>query len=123
MNESPTDTRIDPMAIRPRRSRRHPIRGVLVAIEAASSRSDGHWVVDAIDVNADGLGLVLPPELRPGDHILLTFRLTEKCDFSRLPAVVLHHDGSSGGIRFGAWPLADRLHLLEYLVDSYESES
>ncbi len=77
-------------------------------------------VVDAIDLNANGLGLVLPPELLEGTRVLLSFRLDEH-EFSRLPAMVRHKLGVSGGVRFEPWPERERLKLLEFLVRVYES--
>lgn len=105
----------------PRRSRRHPMAGVLVEIEAPTL-SDKPWVVDAVDINADGMGLVLPRRLEPGTHVLLSFRLDPSCAFSRVPAVILHQEpqAGGGGVRFGAWSDADRLRLLEHLVRIYE---
>ena len=69
-----------------RRTRRAAVNGLLVAVDAPELSSDP-WVVDAIDINASGLGLVLPPELLEGTEVLLSFRLDEH-EFSRLPAVV-----------------------------------
>ena len=105
----------------PRRSRRHPAAGVLVEIEAPTI-ADKPWVVDAVDVNADGMGLVLPRRLAPGTEVFLSFRLDPACEFSRVPAVVLHREpqAGGGGVRFGAWSDADRLRLLEHLVRIYE---
>lgn len=103
-----------------RRRRRASIHGVLVAIDAPELSSDP-WVVDAIDINARGLGLVLPPELLEGTRVLLSFKLGDDGRFSRLPATVRHLRGISGGVRFEPWPDADRLKLLEYLVRVYET--
>ena len=105
----------------PRRSRRVAIPGVLVAIDAPSI-SDQPWVADAIDVNANGLGLVLPPELPEGTEVQLSFRLTADLELSRVPAIVRHREGLSGGVVFTDWPTEDRLRLLEFLVQVYESE-
>lgn len=104
-----------------RRTRRTQIHGVLVAIDAPAVAPEP-WIVDAIDVNADGLGLVLPPELPEGTRVLLSFQLGDELDFSRLPATVLHHFGTGGGVRFEPWPDAARLKLLEHLVRLYETE-
>lgn len=103
-----------------RRVRRYPIHGVLVAIDAPDV-APHPWVVDAIDINGNGLGLVLPPELEEGIEVRLSFQLTDGPDFSRMPATVLHRLGSSGGMRFANWPDRERLKLLEYLVALYES--
>lgn len=104
---------------RHRRTRRASVHGILVAIDAPDLSSEP-WVVDAIDLSASGLGLVLPPELLEDARVLLSFRLGER-DFSRLPAVVRHRFGVAGGVRFEPWPDADRLNLLEYLVQVYET--
>lgn len=105
----------------PRRARRIAIPGVLVAIDAPSM-SQEPWVADALDINAHGMGLVLPPEIPPAIDVLLTFKLGDHLEFSRVPARVQHREGTSGGVVFGTWPLAERLELLEYLVSYYESE-
>ena len=111
-----------PAASTPRRSIRRSISGVLIKIEALDL-SDKPWLVDAMDVNADGLGLVLPRALTPGTEVLLSFRLDESAVFERVPAVVLHREpqAGGGGVRFRTWSDIDRLRLLEYLVGAYEA--
>lgn len=104
-----------------RAKRRLPIHDMLVAIDAPAVSKE-HWVVDALDINADGLGLVLPPELPENTPVELTFKLRDDAVFSRMPAIVRHQIGSSGGVKFEPWPDAERLKLLEHLVDVYESE-
>jgi len=108
-------------AARPRRQAgRLPISGLLVAIDAPEVASEP-WVVDAIDVNSQGMGLVLPPELPPGTAVALSFKLGDGFEGSRLPAEVLHwRSDGVGAVRFGRWPEAQRLELLEYLVGRYE---
>ncbi len=103
----------------PRRARRAPIHGLLVAVDAPELSSE-HWVVDGIDINSLGMGLVLPPELLEGTRVLLSFRLGER-ELSRLPATVQYKVGVSGGVRFDPWPEVERLKLLEYLVSVYET--
>lgn len=103
-----------------RRSLRRPIAGVLVAIDAPEV-ADRPWVVDAIDVSADGMGLVLPPELAEGTRVELSFKLGD-AEFARLPALVTHRLGTSGGVHFDPWPDPDRLRFLEFLVRLYEAE-
>ncbi len=105
---------------RRRRSLRASIHGLLIAIDAPEL-SPEPWVVDGIDINSGGVGLVLPPELLEGARVLLSFRL-DRHEFSRVPAVVQHRVGVSGGVRFETWPDSERLKLLEYLVSVYESE-
>lgn len=110
-----------PAGVFPRRSRRRPIHGTFVALEA-SSIPGSHYVVDALDINADGIGLVVPPGLEAGSEVTMTFRLEEEVAFAQVRGVVLHHDGQSAGVRFVGWPEHDRLRLLEYLVRFYEEE-
>jgi hypothetical protein len=105
----------------PRRSRRRPIPDVLVTIDAAGAEG-GRFVVSALDINADGIGLTLPPELEPGTHVVLSFRHDPSTEFARVPAFVLHREGDSAGVRFSEWPESDRLRLLEYLVRCYEAD-
>ena len=103
----------------PRRQRRN-IHGVLVALDAPQL-ADHPWVVDAIDINANGMGLVLPPEMEEGTEVLLSFKLEETIEFSRLPAVVRHQISATGGVNFLPWPSAERLKLLEFLIAWYEN--
>ena len=104
-----------------RRVRRLPIHGLLVAIDAPGV-AEKPWVVDAIDINAHGMGLVLPNELPEGTAVYLSFSFKEGFEFSQMPAVVMHQMGSSGGVCYGTWPQEDRLKLLEFLVQLYETE-
>lgn len=105
-----------------RRSRRLPIGGVLVAIDAPDV-ADQPWVVEAIDINAGGMGLVLPPELAEDTRVTLSFQLDKSTAFSQVPAIVRHRDAVNAGVHFEPWPLADRSVLLEFLVEAYESEA
>ncbi len=104
-----------------RRSRRLPIPGILVAVDAPDV-APHPWVVDAIDINAHGIGLVLPPELPEGTNVLMSFRLADEIELGQVSGSVRHKDGASGGVLFGEWALQDRLNLLEFLVDAYERE-
>ena len=106
---------------RPPRRRRRTIHGVLVALDAPQLAEEP-WVVDAIDINANGMGLVLPPEMDEGTEVYLSFKLEDSIELSRVPAKVRHQMGASGGVRFLPWPSADRLELLEYLIAWYEQE-
>ena len=102
----------------PRRTRRAQIHGLLIAVDAPELSSE-HWVVDGIDLNSRGMGLVLPPELLEGTRVLLSFMLGDR-ELSRVPATVQHKVGVSGGVSFDPWPESERLKLLEYLVAVYE---
>lgn len=106
-----------PSATSPRRARRRPLSGVLVVIEAPAW-SPQHWVADAFDISSDGMGLVLPPALPLSAQLLLSFRLDDEHEFSRVPAEIRHRDAlaGGGGVRFGVWQEADRLRLLEHLA-------
>ena len=104
----------------PRRQRR-TIHGVLVALDAPRVSSKP-WVVDAIDINANGMGLVLPPEIEEGTEVFLSFKLDDSIEFSRMPAEVRHQLGASGGVAFLPWPSGERIKLLEYLVTWYERD-
>ncbi len=106
-------------AARRRQTRRASIHGLLIAIDAPELSSEP-WVVDGIDLNSRGMGLVLPPELLEGAQVLLSFRLDEY-ELVRVPATVQHKIGVSGGVRFDPWPEIERLKLLEYLVRVYEA--
>jgi hypothetical protein len=107
----------------PRRPRRRPVTGMLVAIEAPEL-GDHRWVVDAVDLSSDGMGLVLPDDIAPNSSVLLTFRLSDGCDLARVPATVLHREPQTGGggVLFERWSPADRLCLLEHLVRWYEAD-
>jgi hypothetical protein len=108
-----------PPATRPRRSLRIPIPGVLVAVEAPTVARKP-WVVGAIDLSVDGMGLVLPAGLPPECDVRLSFQLSDGTSFSRVPAIVQHGGSQAGGVRFQGWTDAERLKLLEYLVRVYE---
>ena len=101
-----------------RRSRRRPLPGVLVALEAPADSEELCWAGNAIDVNGDGLGLALPPEVAVGSEVLLTFHL-DGVSYARVPAVVLRHDEGYGvgAVRFAEWPDRVRLALVTYLLE------
>jgi hypothetical protein len=113
----------EPVTSSSRRPRRRPVTGMLVGVEAPDL-GDHRWVVDAVDLSSDGMGLVLPDDLPPGSSVLLTLRLSEGCDLARVPATVLHREpqASAGGVSFDTWNAADRLCLLEHLVRWYEGD-
>jgi hypothetical protein len=106
----------EPPGTNRRRARRRPLAGVLVVIEAPRISST-HWVADAFDISAEGMGLVLPPALPLAEDVLLSFRLDPAHEFSRVPATVRHLDGlAGGGVSFGGWSESDRFRLLEHLA-------
>ena len=101
------------------RRNRRPIHGVLVAVDAPSL-TDKPWVVDGIDISANGMGLVLPPEIAEGTEVFLSFKLEDSLEMSRMPAEVRYQMSATGGVAFRPWPSQERLRLLEYLVAWYE---
>lgn len=103
-----------------RRSKRRPVPGVFVAIEAPEVAGEAAWAGSAIDINGDGLALSLPPEVDPGNEVRLTFRLGEEGALSSVPAVVLRkNDGHSiGAVKFLPWPEPERLALLSFLLNA-----
>lgn len=118
--EEPGEERAAPAPVA--RRNRKKIPRVLVAIDAPQL-ADQPWVVDAIDISSTGMGLVLPEELTEGNRVFLSFSLDERTEFSRVPAIVRHQMRVfSGGVSFEAWPSAERLKLLEYLVTWYERD-
>ena len=108
--------------LEPRRSRRRPVPGTLVEIELVGGE-EKRWVVDAVDLSADGMGLVLPNELKTGNQVRMTFRLDDGTEISRVSATVQHREPGVGGVHFAEWPEDDRLALLEYLVHRYEHDA
>ena len=111
-----------PEDLEPRRSRRRPIPGTLVEVRTTTA-SGRKWVVDGVDLSADGMGLVLPDELKIGTPVLLTFQLDNGARIESVPATVQHREPGVGGVQFEDWPEEDRLALLEYLVHRYEHDS
>lgn len=103
-----------------RRSKRLPVPGVFVAIEAPEVAGEAAWAGSAIDINGDGLALSLPPEVDPGNEVRLTFRLSDGAALASVPAVVLRkNDGHSiGAVKFLPWPEPERLALLSFLLNA-----
>ncbi len=97
-----------------RRTRRLLVPAVQVTLELPGTPSS-LCVADALDVNRDGLGLVLPPEFEAGTEVLLTFLLDEHTFFYRVPGVVVRQHLGVGGVRFEGWSEVDRNALLAYL--------
>lgn len=101
-----------------RRSRRRVTPGLLVAIEAPRRSPDSCWVGTGLDINGDGLGIALPPDVEVGDEVMLSFQLAGS-DLRRVPGVVLRRDDAYGvgAIRFHPWPETERLSLLGFLLE------
>ena len=102
-----------------RRSRRRALPGTFVAIEAPDISGNYCWGARAIDINGDGMRLVLPPELPRGATLLLSMCLDSATEFDRVPAVVVRQDseGGNGAVEFRMWPDAARLKLLNFLLE------
>ena len=64
------------------------------------------------------MGLVLPPALPIATGLLLTFRLGDEFDFSRVPALLLHREplAGVGGVHFLNWDEVERSRLIEFLA-------
>ena len=64
------------------------------------------------------MGLVLPPDLRPGDEVLLTLRLDDDTQLEQVPSVVVRQDAGYGvgAVKFEPWGDDDRLKLLSFLL-------
>ena len=103
-----------------RRSRRRPLPGNFVAIEAPKLAPDLCWAGSVVDINGDGMGVMLPAEVKPGDEVLLSFRLDDDRMVVRAPSVVLRHEAGIGfgAVRFQPWPEPDRLALVSYLLEN-----
>lgn len=109
---------VEDSVVERRRSRRRLTPGLLVAIEAPKREPDCCWVGTGLDINGDGLGIALPPDVEVGDEVMLSFHIGSS-DLRRVPGVVLRQDAAYGvgAIRFRPWPEAERLSLLGYLLE------
>ena len=100
-----------------RESRRTLIAKLEVEVRLDRSAVDPHWSGTAIDVNASGLALVLPPELPTGTRVFLTFQLGSS-KFSRLPGLVVRQDRVGvGAVEFEDWETKDSMHLRTFLEE------
>lgn len=94
------------------------IPDVYVDIQLASQPDRSGWAASASDVAEGGMGLVLPPGLREGADVLLSFNLGQKRAFSRVPCkIVRKHQSGVGAVQFERWSDKDRLTLLSFLKD------
>jgi hypothetical protein len=88
-----------------------------VEIRLDPSAENPDWSGTAVDVNASGLALVLPPELAPGTRVFLTFQLGSS-KFSRLPGLVVRQDRVGvGAVEFKDWETADMMRLRTFLQE------
>ena len=101
-----------------RRSRRIPIPKVEVTVEVEGQEVEDLWVGSAIDINADGMALVLPRDLAVGSSLFLSFSPNEDTTFQRVPAAVFRQDHAGGyaAVLFSEWDQNDRLSLLKFLA-------
>ena len=90
-----------------------------MAIESPGLAPELCWTCSALDVSYDGMGLVLLPEVEPGDEVLVSFRLDGAGEVVRAPSIVLRQEGllGLGGLRFTTWSDADRLTLASFLIE------
>ena len=98
-----------------RMSRRSNIAKIYVTIRRSPDSVEPDWAGTAVDLNGNGMALVLPPEMPTGTQVSLSFKLDD-VKFSRVPAVVVRQDHVGvGAVRFLEWSDADQLELLTYL--------
>ncbi len=100
-----------------RRSRRREAYGKFVAIEAPSVSEEACWSGTLMDINGDGMALILPDELTPEIEVFLTLGLDQHTHLERVPAVVVRQEDGLGAVEFKKWPEEDRLKLLSYLLE------
>ncbi len=100
-----------------RESRRALIAKLEVEVRLEQSAEDPDWSGTAVDINASGLALVLPPELAPGTRVYLTFQLGGS-KFSRLPGLVVRQDRVGvGAVEFEHWETKDQMRLRTFLEE------
>ena len=100
-----------------RRSKRLPIPNVDVAIHSPDLPGHVEWTASAIDINGDGMALVLPEELPAGTRLVLSFATSEQTAFERVPCVITRQDSGYGAVVFDDWEQADLLALLSFLIE------
>ena len=100
-----------------RESRRTLIAKLEVEVRLEHSAEDPDWSGTAVDINASGLALVLPPELAPGTRVYLTFQLGSS-KFSRLPGLVVRQDRVGvGAVTFEDWETKHQMRLRTFLEE------
>ncbi len=100
-----------------RESRRTSITKLEVEVRLEHSSEDPDWSGTAVDINASGLALVLPPELAPGTRVFLSFQLGSS-KFSRLPGLVVRQDRVGvGAVTFDDWETKYKLRLHTFLEE------
>ena len=98
-----------------RESRRTLIAKLEVEVRLERSAEDPDWSSTAVDVNATGLALVLPPELAPGTRVFLTFQLGSS-KFNRMPGLVVRQARVGvGAVEFENWETAELMRLRTFL--------
>ena len=103
-----------------RRSRRLPIPTISVEIHALDLPEQAGWMASAIDINGDGMALVLPSELPAGTPLLLSFDTDDQTSFDLVPCVVKRQDNGYGAVTFDNWTRVDILSLLGFLANRVE---
>ena len=100
-----------------RQSRRRPIATVHVEIRSSPDQKEPQWAGSAVDLNASGMALVLPPELESGARVFLTFQLGDET-FVRVQGDVVRQDAVGvGAVRFVDWNDGNKLALITYLQE------
>ena len=100
-----------------RESPRELIAQLFVGMGPDDSVDDPIWVASAVDINLNGMSMVLPPELRPGDRIRLNLQLDDQYILTRVPALVVRPEVAGvGAVKFVEWSDGDRLALASSLL-------
>ena len=91
---------------------------VKVEIELAAEPIPVGWAGSAIDINCDGMALMLPDGVQRGCPLMLSFQADGDTSFRRVPARVVHHEAAFGwgAVEFADWSTEDTLSLLSFLV-------
>ena len=99
-----------------RLTERAPIADVYVEMRREPDNEVPDWAGSAVDINASGMALVLPPDLQPGERVYLSFQLDELAVFEAVPGMVVRQDFVGvGAVRFEEWTETDQLALISYL--------
>jgi len=104
-------------AVAKRRSRRLPLPGVRVEV-SREGEPEPSWMCSAIDINGDGLALILPPDVGPGTRLRLSFQPDAETSFHSVPSIVTRQDPATGygAVEFSGWSEENLIELWAFLV-------
>jgi hypothetical protein len=76
------------------------------------------WMCSAVDINGDGMALILPPDATPGSRLRLSFEPDEVTSFHAVPCVVTRQDAATGygAVEFAGWSEENLIELWAFLV-------